>query len=106
MSFFTNLEAAVETEIKKAEAELATLWPQVKALVQATETEIANVAVPAVIAQIPAVLTGAQKFEAATAQVLTNLGAEGKSAILGLVQGAVQLIYNAIVGSKPTPPAP
>lgn len=101
MSFFSNIETAIEAEIKKVEADLAPLWPKVKALVQATETEIANVAVPAVIAQISSIATGAQKFDAAVASVLTTLGGQGKSAVLNLVQGTVQLVYNVIVGNKP-----
>jgi len=101
MTFFSNIAAALESEARKVEADLAPLWAKIKPLVQATEQDLASVALNAVIAQIPAVAAGTEKFTAATAQVLTALGNEGKTAGINLIEASVQLAYNFVQSLRP-----
>ncbi len=105
MSFFGDIEAAIKAEIPKMEAAIKSLAAFFKPLIVAGAEEVAQAALQSVLQQAPLVISGAEKLNAATANVITTLGSAGKTAATELVTAAVQTAYSAISASL-APPAP
>ena len=77
-----------------------------KPMVIASLEEVGTLALNAVMAEAPKVLSGAEKLSNATATVITSLGASGKSVGTALAQTAVQSAYNVISNLIHPPAAP
>lgn len=102
-SFFSNLGTFLRAEAKKLEGSLGSMWASIKPLVQATEQEVASVAINAVMTQIPLVLNGSVKLSNATASIITSLGTQGKTIAIHFAEAAAQAAYNEIQSLRPGP---
>lgn len=98
-AFFTELEAELAAGVKAIAVQITAAAHFFKPILAATAAELAQVALQAVLQQAPLVLSGQQKFSAASSTVLTKLGAAGKQAAIADVQVAVQAAYNAIAAA-------
>jgi len=105
MSFFTDLEASIAAEAKVLEADIVKVAQYFKPLVLATSTELGTLALNAVLAQAPAVISGQEKLSAAVTSVSSTLTSAGKTAGLGLIETAVQAAHD-YVASLPKPATP
>lgn len=84
---------AVEGGVEKLAAEIG---PVIVAEVEATLKELCQIAIGAVIAEAPKVISGAEKFGNAVATVVQTAEAQGKSVVVANAQMAVQGAFTAI----------
>lgn len=96
MSFWTSLESELTAAIKSLGPQITAAANYFKPMVQASAQELAQVALQAVLAQAPAVISGQQKLSNATSQVLTTLGTAGKTVAVADATAAIQAAYNAV----------
>jgi hypothetical protein len=82
MSFFKNL--------------FSNLFSFFKPVAVATAKELGQVALNAVVAEVPKVISGQEKFNSAVQNVKGTLLASGKSAALSLIEVAVQAAYEGL----------
>lgn len=101
---FSSIASAISSAAAKAIADLGPLWEKLKPVVEATAEELAMASLQAVVAQIPAVASGQEKMSAASSQVVTALGAAGKTAAASLITASVQLAFNQIQAMRPVTP--
>lgn len=91
---FAKLWGAIVAFGKTIENDLKPLADKIKPMIKATEEEIATVALNAVAAEAPKVLSGQEKLSNATSNVITTLASQGKSIGATAAQAAVQVSYN------------
>ena len=96
MSLFSDIAAEVKAEAEKIKAELASLLPKAKQLIEASAEEIAVAAAPAVVAQFSSAAKGEIKLSVAAANIVSSLGAAGKSVLPALAEGAAQMFYDEV----------
>lgn len=85
--------AAVEGGVEKLAEEIgAVVIPEAEALLK----ELFQIAIGAVIAEAPKVLSGAEKFGNAVANVVQTAEAKGKAVIVADAQLAVQGAFKAV----------
>ena len=96
MSFWTDLENAFKSEVTKLGPVLTNVGHFFKPLIIASAEEVAQIALQAVLTQAPLVISGQEKFNAATANVVSTLGQAGKTQGIALITAAVQGAYNAV----------
>lgn len=103
MSFWTDLEASIETAAKAAEAKVAAVYQYFKPLIVATAEELGTLALNEVLAQAPQVIAGTEKLSAAVSNISSTLASAGKTASLSLIQTAVQAAHDYVATiPKPT----
>lgn len=102
---FNKLWAALDKEATRVWASLKPLVAQIKPLVIAAEEEIATLALNAVAAQAPLVLSGQVKLQNATSTVITALATQGKGIAANTAQAAVQTAYNFLSQALHNQPA-
>lgn len=96
MSFWSDLEVELAVGVKSLEAELSKVVTYFKPIVLASAQDLAQVAIQAVLAEAPKVISGTEKLSSATSTVLTTLGAAGKTVGITDAMAAVQAAYNAV----------
>lgn len=96
MSFWTDFENAISKFAKAATAEIAVIAKNIEPLVLASAEEVAQVALQAVLAEAPKVISGQEKLNSAVSSVVTNLSSTGKSVAVSVAEAAVQSAYNTI----------
>lgn len=105
-SFMSQLEAELAAGAKALETDIAGAAQFFGPVVTASAADLAQAALTAVLQQAPALISGQQKFSAATSAVVTSLGTAGKAVALADAQVAVQAAYNAISSiAHPAAPA-
>ena len=67
-----------------------------KPLVTATAKELAQVALTAVVAEVPKVVSGQEKFKSAVQNVGNTLKAAGKTAAQSVIEAAVEADYQGL----------
>lgn len=101
---FAKLWAALVAYATPILNDLKPLVDKIKPLLQATEEEIATLALNAVASEAPKVLSGEEKLSAATSTVINSLASQGKTIAATNAQAAVQTAYNFLSGLlHPTP---
>ncbi len=104
MSFWTDLENSIISAAKAAEAKIAAAIQFFKPLALATAEELGTIALNAVLAEAPAVISGQEKLGSAINSVKTQLLSQGKTAGLGLIETAVQAAHDYVATlPKPAP---
>jgi hypothetical protein len=93
-SFWASLWAGFQSEFVKIEATLKPLAAKLLPMLEATGEEVATVALNAVAAQAPLVLSGQVKLSAATSAVISTLASQGKSITATNAEAAVQSSFN------------
>jgi len=107
-AFTANAEAWIEAEWAKIEPYAASFEQAVESDVEIAFEDLAQISLGAVLAQAPAVLSGAEKFGTAVTSVVQTVEAAGKTVAVTTAQTAVQQAYDTIasaVAAKATPPA-
>lgn len=99
MSFWTNLETAIEADVKAAEAEIVKIATAIKPLLIASAEELGNIALQAVLTQATSVVSGQEKLNAAVSTVVTTLATAGKAVAVSTAEAAVQVAYNTVSAS-------
>ena len=99
MSELSSFVAALEAEAEKVKdaivAEAKTLIPEVISDVEVALEDIAKVALDAVLAAAPMVLSGSEKFGQAVTDVIQSVEKSGKTIVLATAHMAVQQAYLA-----------
>lgn len=70
-----------------------------KPIVTATAKELGQVALDAVIKEVPKVISGQEKFNSAVNTVATTLKSSGKTAAQAVIAAAVQAAYEGLSAS-------
>lgn len=103
-NFWQQFEAAVSNGTHALLAQLQALGAKLKPLVEATAEELATVALNAVMAEVPKVLSGQEKLNSATANIVNGLAAQGKTIGAAAAQAAAQTSYNFLSAALNKPP--
>lgn len=107
MTSWAQLEAFLKSEAAKIGPAINAIAKSIKPMVEASLEEVATVALNAVMAEAPKVISGAEKFSSAVSTVISSVGANGKTVGLSLAQVSVQSAYNtlsAIIHPQLAPP--
>lgn len=106
-SWFANLEAEAKVELEKLGAEAAKVAEEVgKVVVPEVEAflkELGSIALQAVIAEAPKLISGSEKFGSAVTSVVQQVEAQGKAVAIQDAQMAVQGAFRAIQVTVSTP---
>lgn len=100
MSFWTDFQTELTAAVAAAKAEITAVEQYFVPKVEAAASEIASVALTAVLTQAPLVLSGAEKLSAATSSVISTIASNGKTVAIGIAETAVQAAVNAITPVK------
>ena len=71
----------------------------VRPLITTTAKELAQIALNAVVAEVPKVISGQEKFNSAVNNVANTLKNSGKSAATALIEVAVEAAYQGLSNS-------
>lgn len=104
MSFWTDFEKYVHTAVQSVSAEILLIAHKIKPLVVASADELAHLAVKAVIAEAPKVISGQEKLASAVSNLVTTLAKAGKSVAATTAEAAIQVAYNEIASHLPKTP--
>ena len=99
-SFLQDFEAEAAKVIAAGEADIAALAKEIGPIVLNYGSQLigalANIAFGAVMAQVPNVISGEEKFGSAVASTIMQMEAKGWQVIVQDVQLAVQAIYDQV----------
>lgn len=96
MSFWTDFDAALNKAVALAKAELVAVAHYFAPKLEAGAEEVATVALQAVLAQAPALISGSEKLSAATSAVVSAIAASGKTVAVNIAETAVQAAVNKL----------
>jgi hypothetical protein len=100
MSFWTDFETLLTKAVKAAEADVVLVAQYFKPKLVAGAEEIATIALQAVLAQAPKLISGSEKLSAATSAVVSAVSASGKTIAVNIAETAVQAAVNALTPVK------
>ena len=95
--WYVQLEGFLEAEAQKAKAEITKLYSEIEPVVieygEDFLASLAQIAMGAVLQQIPLLISGGEKFGAAVTETYQTLVAQGKPLAIQDAQLAVQAAY-------------
>lgn len=99
MSFWTDFSSALSKAVVVAKADIEAVAQYFKPMLITSAEELGEIALQAVLAEAPKVISGAEKLSNATSTVLTDLGAAGKKVAISDATTAVQAAYTEVSNS-------
>lgn len=99
-TWFANLEVEAKTEIDKLGAEAEVIAEKVgKVIIPEVEAflkELGSLAIQAVIAEAPKLISGSEKFGSAVTSIVQTVESQGKAIAIQDAQMAVQGAFRAV----------
>ena len=92
-TFVQNLEAFFKKEEAVVVKYATELLPKLENAVEVAFQDLADIAGGAVLAELPKLISGSEKFGNAVASVVQTVEAQGKTVVLATAQAAVQTAY-------------
>lgn len=96
MSFWTDFEASVKAEFVKLEATFAGIAAQIKPVVEIAAEELGTIALNAVAAEAPKLISGQDKLSNAVNTVVASVQTQGKAVLASTATTAVQTAYTIL----------
>lgn len=95
-SFWQNFRHTLAAEFVKLEAALKPLEDKFKVLIKAGADELGTLALNAVATEAPKLISGQEKLQNATANIINSLASQGKTVGAAVAQAAAQDAYDFI----------
>lgn len=96
MSFWTDFDTELNKAVAVAKTEIAAALQWFKPRVEAGAEEIATVALQAVLAQAPLLISGQVKLSNATSAIVSAVTVSGKTIAVNIAETAVQAAVNKL----------